>query len=223
MKNDSSGLQHDKAPQNQPPEAEADGPQPPDSGRLSIFQTFMQNQVSLRNYISRFMVSAHEIDDVSQETFLRAYKAEQKTAIDQPKAFLFRVAKNMMLSEFSNKTRKMIDYVDDFEQGQPQGHSENLEDSMIARQKLGVYCEAVASLPPRCRQVILMKKVYGMSYKEIARRMNITVSAVEKQLVKGGKKCEQIMAERYPEPEPRPKDEEPHEPHLSLVATRRES
>lgn len=191
-----------------------------------ILQTFLQHQDSLRNYISRFMVSAHEIDDVSQETFLRAYKAEQKTTIEQPKAFLFRVAKNMMLSEFSSKSRKMIDYVADFEQAQLQGSTPSLEDHVVAGQKIGVYCEAIASLPPRCRQVILMKKVYGMSHKEIARRMEVSVSAVEKHLVKGGKKCAQYMAERYPQEhfdahtgEVSADESEP--PALSLVNTRR--
>lgn len=191
-------------------------------GRSSgILQAFLQNQASLRNYISRFMVSAHEIDDVSQETFLRAYKAEQKTIIEQPKAFLFRVAKNMMLSEFSNKTRKMIDYVEDFEQSSLYSGEDKLEDSVIAQQKLGVYCEAIASLPPKCRQVILMKKVYGLSYKEIARRLGVTVSAVEKQLIKGGKRCEQIMSERYPEQDPGELTEAPEAPPLSVVNTRR--
>ena len=165
--------------------------------RAGILQTFLQHQASLRNYISRFMVSSHEIDDVSQETFLRAYKAEQTVAIDQPKAFLFRVAKNMLLSELDKKSRKMIDYVEDYEQDNAQFRSDSLEDDLVAQQRLGAFCEAVATLTPTCRKVVLMKKVYGLSYKEIARRMNVSVSAVEKHLIKGGKRCEEVLAERY--------------------------
>ena len=74
-----------------------------------------------------------------------------------------------------------------------------LEDDIMAQQKLGIYCEAVASLPPKRRKVILMKKVYGMSHKEIARRMGTTVSSVEKHLLLGGKTCLAVMANRYPE------------------------
>jgi RNA polymerase sigma-70 factor (ECF subfamily) len=186
-----------------------------------ILQAFLQHQSALRSYISRFMVSAHEIDDVSQETFLRAYKAEQKNTIEQPKAFLFRVAKNMMLSEFSNKSRKMIDYVEDFEQSQLPEAMPSLEDDMVARQKIGLYCEAIASLPPRCRQVTLMKKVYGMSHKEIARRLDISVSAVEKQLAKGGKQCAAILAERYQDVDELGLSELPDKAHLSLVVNGR--
>ena len=222
MKDDMTGVKRTDHAQTRPSKSAGldQSTVAPKPGRLSIFQAFMQNQVSLRNYISRFVVTAHEIDDVSQETFLRAYKAEKNTVIEQPKAFLFRVAKNMMLSEFSNKSRKMIDYVEDFEQSNLQVHTQDLEDNVIAQQKLGAYCEAVASLPLRCRQVVLMKKVYGMSYKEIARRLDISVSAVEKHLVKGGRRCEQIMAERYFEETDYSSKQS--EPQLTLVPSRRE-
>ena len=202
---------------------DAHPPSDDDSQPRGILQAFLQHQQALRSYISRFMVSAHEIDDVSQEAFLRAYKAEQKTPIDQPKAFLFRVAKNMMLSEFSNKSRKMIDYVEDFEQAQQAQASASLEDEVVASQKIGLYCEAIAALPLRCRQVILMKKVYGMSHKEIARRLGVTVSAVEKQLIKGGKKCAATMAQRYAEPGSDQPQPEGNKPPLALVANRRKS
>ena len=194
----STGSESVEPQPNKEPQPDKD-PQPNGQPRPDILQTFLQHQNSLRNYISRFMISKHEIEDVSQETFLRAYTAEQKTVIDQPKAFLFRIAKNMLLSELSKKSRKMIDYVDDYEQGNTEFGSDNLEDNLIAQQKLGAFCEAVATLPPKCRQVVLMKKVYGMSYKEIARRLGVSISAVEKHLIKGGKRCDIVLAERYPD------------------------
>lgn len=169
---------------------------------LGILDAFMQNHALLRGYISRFFVSSHEIDDVSQETFLRAFKAEKSERIEQPKAFLFKIAKNLMLSELARKSRKITDYIEDLEQGGSISDGVNLEDNVIAQQKLGIYCEAIASLPPKCRKVVLMKKVYGMSHKEIAGRLGITISAVDKHLVKGGKRCRAVLQERYAEVEP---------------------
>lgn len=166
--------------------------------RLGILDAYLQNQSLLRGYISRFLVSSHEIDDVSQETFLRAYNAEQKKTIAEPKAFLFRIAKNLMLSEFRKKSNKVTDYIEDFE-NPDFDEGLNLEDNIIAQQKLGIFCEAVASLPPKRRKVILMKKVYGMSHKEIAERMGTSVSAVEKHLLLGGRFCLSVVSERYPE------------------------
>ena len=167
--------------------------------RLAIIDAYLQNQSVLRSYISRFLVSSHEIDDVSQETFLRAYNAEKKKVIDEPKAFLFRIAKNLMLSELKKTSRKVTDYIDDIDHYDLLDEGLKLEDDIMAQQKLGIYCEAVASLPPKRRKVVLMKKVYGMSHKEIAQRMGTTVSAVEKHLLLGGKACLGVIANRYPE------------------------
>lgn len=167
--------------------------------RSGIIEAFFNNQASLRSFISRYMVSSDEIEDVSQETFLRAYQAEQGKEISEPKAYLFRVAKNLMLSEFSKKSRKITDYIEDFEDSEVLLEGENLESNVMAQQKLGIYCEAVASLPPQCRRVVLMKKVYGMPHKEIAKRLNLSVSTVEKHLAKGVRDCSATMTLRYQE------------------------
>lgn len=162
-----------------------------------ILDAFLRNQVPLRSFISRYTISTNDIDDVAQETFLRAYKAEQKKKIDQPKAFLFRVAKNLMLSEFGRKSRKVTDYIEDYEISDVLLEDESLEENIMAQQKLGIYCEAIASLPPQCRRVVLMKKVYAMPHKEIARRLDITISTVEKHLTKGVRHCNGVIADRY--------------------------
>lgn len=164
-----------------------------------VLSAFMNNQVSLRSFISRYMVTKHDIDDVSQETFLRAFKAERNKEIDQPKAFLFRIAKNLMLSEFSKKSRKITDYIEDFERSEVLLDGDSLEANVMAQQKLGIYCEAVASLPPQCRRAVLMRKVYGMPIKEIARRLDISISTAEKHLTKGVRQCNAVIAERYDE------------------------
>ena len=165
--------------------------------KRSVLQAFIDDQEPLRRFISRYMMSMHDIDDVSQEAFLRAYNAEKKGPVHQPKAFLFRIAKNLMLSEFSKKSRKLTDYIEDYEYADIMVSGETLETNLMAQQKLGIYCEAVATLPEKCRRVVLLNKVYGLSHKEIAATMGIQISTVEKHLCKGVRRCHVVMAERY--------------------------
>lgn len=167
--------------------------------RRGVLDVFLASQTSLRGFIARFMVSSDEIDDIAQEAFLRAYKAEQTTVIDQPKAFLFKVAKNLMLSEFGRTGRKVTDYVDDIETLDCLPEGESLEANVIAQQRLGIYCEAIATLPVQCRRVMIMKKLYGLPTKEVARRLGITTSTVEKHMTKALKDCNAILAARYQE------------------------
>jgi RNA polymerase sigma-70 factor (ECF subfamily) len=167
--------------------------------RFAILTEFNNSQLSLRSFIARYVISPQDIDDVSQETFLRAYKAEKEKEIEHPKAFLFRIAKNLILSEFSRKARKITDYIEDYEGSEELLDTENLESNVMAQQKLGIYCEAVASLPAQCRRVIVMKKVYGMQNKEIARRLDLSVSTVEKHLTKGVSRLNSTITSRYGE------------------------
>jgi RNA polymerase sigma-70 factor (ECF subfamily) len=83
------------------------------SQKTSVLEAFLANQIPLRRFIPRYMLSMHDIDDVSQEAFLRAYNAERKGPVHQPKAFLFRIVKNLLISEFSRKSRKITDYIED--------------------------------------------------------------------------------------------------------------
>ena len=175
--------------------------------RFAILTEFNTIQLSLRSYISRYVISPQDIDDVSQETFLRAYKAEKEKEIEHPKAFLFRIAKNLMLSEFSRKARKITDYIEDYEGSEELLNTDNLESNVMAQQKLGIYCEAVASLPTQCRRVVIMKKVYGMQNKEIARRLELSVSTVEKHLAKGIRRLNSTITSRYGEQDTQPESQ----------------
>lgn len=66
----------------------------------------------------------------------------------------------------------------------------------MADQTIGVHCEAVARLPPKCRRVYLMRKVHGMSHKEIAQHMGITTTTVERHITKGIRDCARYMEEQ---------------------------
>ena len=178
----------DKKPEHQPPNKASGG---------SVFDAFKINQVSLRGFISRFTVSSHDIEDVCQEAFLRAYRAEQKGTIEQPKAYLFRVAKNILINGLRSKTNSVTDYVGDMELLDILPEGDTLEANLAAQQRVAIYCEAIAALPAQCRRVMLMKKIHGLPTKEVAARLSITTSTVEKHMTKGLKHCNAVLAERY--------------------------
>ena len=64
---------------------------------------------------------------------------------------------------------------------------------MEGQTKLAVFCEAVASLPPQCRRAFLMRKVHGLSHKEISKQLGIAISTVEKHQAIGLKRCSEYM------------------------------
>jgi len=162
----------------------------------AIQEAFTRHQGALKRFISRFLPNSYDIEDVSQETFLRAYTTEKTREIEQPKSFLFRIAKHVALTQLTQKSRQITDYLEDFDESEVLLTEDTVEDELIARETLGIHCEAVAGLPPQCRRVYLMRKVYGMSHKEIAGQLGIAVSTVEKHLIKGVEQCDRYVQEK---------------------------
>ena len=164
--------------------------------RSAIHDAYARHQVALKRFISRFLPNSHDIEDVSQETFLRAFTVERSRVIEQPKSFLFRIAKHVALTQLTRKSRQITDYLEDFDDSEVLLVEDTVEDEVIARETLGIHCEAVAGLPTQCRRVYLMRKVYGMSHKEIAAQLGIAVSTVEKHLIKGVEQCDRYVQQR---------------------------
>jgi RNA polymerase sigma-70 factor (ECF subfamily) len=165
----------------------------------NVLGAFQLHRLSLKRFIGRYLNNAQDIEDVSQEAFLRAFKAEKTTKVLQPKSFLFRIAKNVAISQLRSKSRQITDYIEDQPSADVLLSEWSTEDEVMAQQKLGIHCEAVAALPPKCRRVYLMRKVYGMPHKEIAERLGIATSTVEKHLLKGVEACDRFIRERSQE------------------------
>ena len=64
----------------------------------AITAAFLEHSGFLKKFLAGFLPAQQDIEDVAQETYLRAFIAEQREEIEQPKAFLFRVAKNLALT-----------------------------------------------------------------------------------------------------------------------------
>ena len=156
-----------------------------------VLHAYIEHEAALRRFLGRFLSRAQDIEDVSQEAFLKAFAAEATHPVLAPKAFLFRIAKNLALNErarFVNSKTGPFEGGDDGAAKLP-SDAPTAEDQTMAREKLALFCEAISSLPPQCRQVFLLRKVQGYSQKEIARRTGVSVSTVEKHIALGLVRC----------------------------------
>ena len=162
------------------------------STNSGILGVFLSLESDLKQYLLRFLVSKEDIEDVLQEVYIRSAKVEKASAIRSPKAFLFKVAKNLALSELSRKSNRITSYIEDYERWEVLDNRSCLERNEIARQELNAfYRNVMQALPPKCQQVFILRKAYGLSHKEIARKLDISVSTVEKHLIKGVKRYEE--------------------------------
>lgn len=158
-----------------------------------IFSIFIENELKIKRFLRRYSSSAHDIDDISQETILRALHAEKNKEIHEPKAFLFGVAKNIARKSLEKKSQSLIDFIEDFGDEEYSSNEPGVCEQIESRQKMLVFWEAVSGLPPQCQKVFVLKKVHGYSHKEIAKELEISISTVEKHAATGLKRCSEYM------------------------------
>jgi len=161
---------------------------------------FLEYGTFLKRFLAGFLKTPQDIEDVAQESYLRAYAAEQRETIEQPKAFLFRIAKNLALTKLTKKSRQITDYIEEAGAAVVLDTAAGSDEELEAQQCLDLYCEAVARLPEKCRLVFLYRKVHGLSHNDIGQRMGLSVSSVEKYLRQGILACHQHLQEHESAP-----------------------
>lgn len=167
-----------------------------------ILKVFLKHEAGIRRHLMRFCSRASDIDDIVQEAFLRGFAAETRSAIKQPKAYLYQIAKNIALDKLRRNALVLMDSLEDsgdssliLDEGQAMA-----DEQLDGQRKLAMFAEAVAHLPPQCRKAFMMRHVEGFPYKQIATRMNISVSAVEKHVTVGLVKCDAYLRAHGYEP-----------------------
>ncbi|MDA9095865.1 RNA polymerase sigma factor [Porticoccaceae bacterium] len=165
------------------------------TGMSRVSHVFLENNLFLKKFLKRFLYQDQDIEDIVQETYIKACKAEKTKDIEHPKAYLFSIAKNLALNELGRKSRKMTDFIEECEAANMAEPTESLEEHLQAEESAALYCQAVAQLPERCRRVYLLRKVHGLSHKDIADRLDISLSAVAKHLSKGMLSCQKHIAQ----------------------------
>jgi RNA polymerase sigma-70 factor (ECF subfamily) len=71
---------------------------------------------------------------------------------------------------------------------------DDVAETVARNQEIELLTEAIQSLPDRCRQVFTLRKVYGMSQPDIAKKLGISTHTVSAQLTIGVHKCTEFMA-----------------------------
>ena len=161
----------------------------------TILEAYLENEKALKRFLRRFIRSREGADDLAQEAFLRAFAAETGRPIQAPKAFLFKVARNLALNELAKQSSAATEPLGDFEGQEVLEDSSQaaVDDAVDGRERIRMLARAIAALPPQCAKVFILRKMQGLSQKEIAARLNISVRTVENHVALGLVRCKAYM------------------------------
>jgi RNA polymerase sigma-70 factor (ECF subfamily) len=158
-------------------------------GDNEIEEWFMREILALEPMLTRFLrrnwSNEAEVADLRQETYARVYDAARRERPTCAKPFVFQTARNLIIDRVRQQAVVSIQTMADFDWLNLSEDEPSPEARVAARQELRILQAALASLPPRCRQVVTLRKVECHSQRDVAKAMGISEDTVERQVIKG--------------------------------------
>nr|WP_245648625.1 RNA polymerase sigma factor [Sphingomonas sanxanigenens] len=143
------------------------------------------HEAALRAWLARRpLTSAMDIDDVVQESYAILAGLESVEHIRNPRTYLFEVAKSVVLQALRRSNVVTIDALAEAEALQVPANEPSPEMIAADRQELGRLATLIGGLPPRCREAFTLRKIHGLSQREVAEQLGLSQSTVEKHIIK---------------------------------------
>lgn len=163
-------------------------PHPTDHARW-FAEEVQPHETSLRSYLRARFPTLPDIDDLVQDAYARLIRARESGRVSYAKAFLFTTARNAALDLFRRRQVVAIDAIGDLTDLPLAGEAPDVREACSRQQELELLAQAVRALPERCRHVLTLRLLYGLSQKEIAAELRISEHTVKAQLAKGMRRC----------------------------------
>jgi RNA polymerase sigma-70 factor (ECF subfamily) len=146
----------------------------------------------LTRFLRRSWRNQNEIADLRQEIYVRLCDAARSGTPKQIKPFLFAVARNLII-DLARRTPTAQLHVSASDASMERADMNTPDHEAIAREDLQIVLDALNQLPSRCREVVRLRRLEGLSQRETAARMGITENTVERQMVKAMQKLARRM------------------------------
>jgi RNA polymerase sigma factor (sigma-70 family) len=150
-----------------------------------FFREVLPLEPALMRFLRRNWRREADILDLRQELYARVYDAARQALPLHTKAFVFTSMRNLLINRAKREQVISIELVADLETLNVAIDSVTPDRHVTARDDLRRVQAGLERLPPRCREVVVLRKIEGLSQREVAARMGIGEDTVERQMVYG--------------------------------------
>lgn len=158
-------------------------------GSSDLLASFQEHYADLLRFLARRLGDVEHAADVAQDTYLRLSNLPAGQAIDEPRAFLFRVAGNLAIDRLRREKRLATLHADEEAANEICDPATSLEDALLASERLNQLDDALDQLPANARLALLLNRLDGLSHAQIAVRLGVSESMVGKYLVQAMRHC----------------------------------
>lgn len=148
-------------------------------------QEILVHEAALVRFLARKWTNMNDVQDIRHDIYVRILEAAERQRPNSPKAFLFGVARHLLIDRARRDRIVAIDLLEDMDALNVLIDEMSPERHTTGRQQLQRLSSLFDRLPARCREVVWMRRIEDLPQKEIASRLGIAEATVEKHLVRG--------------------------------------
>lgn len=145
----------------------------------------LPHEQDVRVWLQRSLVTANDVDDVIQEAYCRLANLKAIEQIESPRAYFFQTARSVVLEQMRRARIVRIEAVTEIDALRIEWDEPSPERIAGGRKELERVMKIVATLPERSRRIFEMRRVLGLSQREIATRLGVTENVVENEAARG--------------------------------------
>jgi len=164
-----------------------------------ISSAYRDHATLIRSFIFSKTGCYHTAEDLTQEAFIRLYRADGYDQINDIKAYLFRIANNLIVDHFrslNGKTapREMRDITDEHDLA---ADAPSAEEITLHREQITNVYKAVGELSALCQRIFWLSRAHGFHNHEIASMQKVCLSTVEKNISRARRHCATRNIEQF--------------------------
>jgi RNA polymerase sigma factor (sigma-70 family) len=150
--------------------------------QADLYSAFQQHLQGLQRFLRSRLGCEVTAADLTQETFLRLSRLGQTDHIDDPRTYLFRIAANLATDYQRAQNRHTELLTQDLQGSVTTESTPTPERVALAREQIELLRRAADELPPLCRQIVYLNRFEGIPQHQIAQRLGVSKSTVERAL-----------------------------------------
>lgn len=150
-----------------------------------FLRNILPHEPALKGWLSRSALPGIDPGDVIQEAYTILAELETVDTIRYPRAYLFQVARSVIVRHVRRARIVPIHGVDDLDRLEHPDNAASPEQHTIDRDELRQLAHAIAAMPLKTREAFVLRRVDGLSQRQIAARMRISENTVETHISRG--------------------------------------